>query len=334
MCPTPAAHTLALGDIRMQTTVAVCEFIGVDVSKDTLVSCLYSSGRPGSVLNQRSAIEAWLKGLPAGSAIGMEATSTYHELLADLAYSRGIQVYVLNPKDVHRYAKGVGRRAKTDRVDAALLARYIAHEHTKLHLYRPASPEQRQLQRLLTRRAKLSRNRVSVQQSLQGLPGLKVPLRNLLERFDALITAIDARIGLLVNACPQRQAACRRLRSIKGVGPVVAPALLNTFEQFAFKSADSFVAYTGLDPRPDDSGQRTGRRRLSKHGPSELRRLLYNAAMAAVKSAVWKPLYQHHLNKKLSRTAALIIIARKIARTAWSVYTHNTTFDPIRLQSA
>ena len=317
----------------MQTRLVINTFIGVDVSKASLVTCVHDSSTHCTLGNERSAITAWLKSLPAGSAMGVEATSTYHELLADLAHRLGLLVYVLNPKDVRHYAKGVGMRGKTDRVDAALIARYIAHEHAKLHLYRPASPEQRQLQRLLTRRAKLSRARVSVQQSLQGLPGLKVPLRNLLERFDALIAVIDARIQALVNACPQRQRACQRLRSIKGVGPVVGPALLNTLEHFVFERADSFVAYTGLDPRPDDSGKRTGRRRLSKHGPSELRRLLYNAAMAAVTSSVWKPLYQHYLDKKLSRTEVLVIIARKIARTAWSVYTHNTTFDPQRLTS-
>jgi transposase len=244
-----------------------------------------------------------------------------------------MRVYVLNPKDVRHYAKGVGMRGKTDRVDAALIARYIAHEHTKLHLYRPPTPEQRQLQRLLIRRAKLSRSRASVQQSLHGLCGLKAALRSLLERFDALIALIDARIRVLVDACPQRQAACQRLRSIKGVGPVVGPALLNALERFVFHSADSFVAYTGLDPRPDDSGKRSGPRRLSKHGPSEIRRLAYTAAMAAVTSPAWKPLYQHYLAKGLSRTAALVIIARKIVRTAWSVYTHNTTFDPQRLTS-
>jgi transposase len=317
----------------MQTTVATPPYIGVDVSKDTLVSCVHSSGVRGTLANQRVAIEAWLSRLPAGSRIGMEATGTYHELLADLAQRKGMLVYVLNPKDVRHYAKGVGMRGKTDRVDAALIARYIAHEHAKLHPYRPPTPEQRQLQRLLGRRAKLSRARAGVQQSLHGLPGLKRPLRNLLERFDALIAVIDARIQGLVNACPQRQAACERLRSIKGVGPVVGPALLNPLEHFVFASADSFVAYSGLDPCPDDSGQRSGRRRLSKHGPSELRRLLYNAAMAAVTSPAWKPLYQHYLDKKLARTEALVIIARKIARTAWSVYTHNTTFDPLRLTS-
>lgn len=312
----------------MQTT-----FIGVDVSKQTLVSCIHESTARASLANQRGVIEAWLNRVPAGSAIGMEATSTYHELLADLSYRKGMQVYVLNPKDVHRYAKGVGMRAKTDRVDAALIARYIAREHSKLHRYCPATAEQRQLQRLLTRRAKLSRSRAGVQQSLHGMPGVQGPLRELLKRFDALIAVIDARIALLINACPQRQAANGRLRSIKGVGPVVAPALLNPLERFTFNSADSFVAYTGLDPCADDSGTRHGRRRLSKHGPSELRRLLYNAAMAAVTTAAWKPIYRHYLDHNLSRTAALVIIARKIARTAWSIYTHRTTFDPQRLTS-
>ena len=317
----------------MQTTTAVSTFIGVDVSKETLVTCVHHSGACRTLANQRGAIQAWLKTLPAGSAIGMEATSTYHELLADLAQSAGRPVYVLNPKDVHRYAKGIGVRAKTDRVDAALIARYIEREHSQLHLYCPPSAEQRQLQRLLNRRAKLTRTRSSVQQSLHGLHGLKTPLRQLLERFDALIAMIDARIKLLINACPKRQAANARLRSIKGVGPVVAPALLNPLERFAFASADSFVAYIGFDLRADDSGPRKGRRRLSKHGPSELRRLAYTAAMAAVTSPAWKPLYKHYLAKELSRTAALVIIARKIIRTAWSVYTHNTTFDPQRLTS-
>lgn len=318
----------------MQTTAAVSTFLGVDVSKDTLVSCVHNTGVRGTLANQRGAIQAWLKTLPAGSAIGLEATSTYHELLADLAQRSGLRVYVLNPKDVHRYAKAVGIRAKTDRVDAALIARYIAHEHAKLHGYRPASPAQRELQRLLTRRAKLSRTRASVQQSVHGVPGLNKALGQLLARFDALIALIDARIVLRVKACPQRQAASVRLRSIHGVGPVVAPALLNVLERFAFNRADRFVAYAGLDPRPDDSGKRVGRRRLSKHGPGELRRLLYLAAMAAVCTSAWKPSYQRELAKGLSRTSALVIIARKIARTAWSIYTHNTTFDPKRLTSA
>ena len=81
------------------------------------------------------------------------------------------------------------------------------------------------------------------------------------------------------------------------------------------KSADAFVAFTGLDPRPDDSGQHRGKRRLSKRGPAELRRLLYMAAMSAINTKTWRPLYEHYRAKGLSSTATLVILARRIART-------------------
>lgn len=97
------------------------------------------------------------------------------------------------------------------------------------------------------------------------------------------------------------------------------------------KSADAFVAFTGLDPRPDDSGQHRGKRRISKRGPSELRRLLYVAAMAAKKTRVWKALFEHYQEKGLSGTEAIVILARRIARTAWSMYTYKTDFGPARL---
>ena len=97
------------------------------------------------------------------------------------------------------------------------------------------------------------------------------------------------------------------------------------------KSADTFVAFTGLDPRPDDSGQHRGERRLSKRGPGQLRRLLYLAALSAAKTKPWRALYEHYRAKCLSSTAALVILARRIARTAWSIYTYKTEFDPARL---
>ncbi|MDP3662351.1 MAG: transposase, partial [Nitrosomonas sp.] len=81
----------------------------------------------------------------------------------------------------------------------------------------------------------------------------------------------------------------------------------------------------------NDSGNKIGRRRLSKRGPAELRRLLFNAAMAAAKSKAWKPIYAHYRAQGWSTTAALVIIARKIARAAWSIHHYHSTFDPERI---
>lgn len=108
--------------------------IGVDVAKDAVVvACAAQSFSTHSVTNQRTPLLAWLKSLPTGSRIGLESTGGYHELLADLAHAQGHVVFLLNPLDTKHYARAMGNRAKTDRVDAELIARLIAQEHTPLH---------------------------------------------------------------------------------------------------------------------------------------------------------------------------------------------------------
>jgi transposase len=306
--------------------------IGADVAKDEIVvACAEQSFAPRKIGNTAPALRAWLKTLPASIRIGMESTNTYHELLAELAHKLGFTAYVLNPKDIRHYAKGVGLRAKTDRVDAQLIARFLANEHAKLHPFVPPTPEQRQLDRLLKRRAKLRAIRAALIQSLNGLTGFAVELKALVAKLDVLVERIDTKIHSLIEASAQGREHYARLRRIPSIGPVVGSGVLNSLQRLPFGSADAYVAFCGLDPRPDDSGRKRGRRRLSKRGPSELRRLLYNAAMSASRTKAWRPLYERTLAKGLSRTEALVILARRIARTAWSIYTHKTAFDAQRI---
>ena len=306
--------------------------IGTDVAKDEIVvACSAGSFPVRKLANQRTALLAFLKGLPAGSRIGMESTGIYHELFASLAHQLGFIVYVLNPKDARHYAKGVGMRGKTDRVDAELLARMLSKEHAELHAWVPPTPEQREIDRLIKRRAKLSSLRQALGMSLKGLVGFSTDLKMLKQRFDQVIARIDQRIKELVEANPDRKQHVTHLRTITGFGHVVSAALVNSLERMPLKNADAFVAFTGLDPRPDDSGQHQGKRRLSKRGPSELRRLFNLAALSAIKTKTWRPIYEHYRGKGLSGTAALVILARRIARTAWSMYTYQTEFDPGRL---
>lgn len=309
--------------------------IGVDVSKDYLiVACAQQSFAHTKLANRRAVLFAWLKQLPAGSRIGMEATGSYHELLARLAHRLGLSVYVLNPKDLRHYAKATGQRAKTDRVDAAVVARYVAKEHEHLHSWYPPSAVQRQLQRLMRRRAKLTSARSSMRATLRDVTSLRAHSRALLKHFDALIAKIDAQARELIKADQQREQAFQRLDAIPAVGHAVGIGLLTSLERWALPRADAFVAFIGLDPRPEDSGKKSGRRRLSKRGDPELRRLLYVAAMSASRTRVWAPLYQRALARGLSRIEALVVLARHIARTAWSIYTHRTHFDPQRVQRA
>lgn len=306
--------------------------VGVDVGKDTLVvACAENHFPVHNVPNQRGPLLAWLKSLPSGSRIGLESTGHYHELLADLAQTHGYCVFLLNPRETRHYAKAMGNRAKTDRVDAVLIARLIAQEHTRLRAYMPPTATQRKLDRMIRRRATIVRLKGTLKLTMRNLGGFATELKAVVARLDALLAKMDRTMAAMAAESPHHQAAQHRVETIVGVGPLVGIALTNTLERVPFRTADAFVAFTGFDPRANDSGHRVGRRRLSKRGPAELRRLPYNAAMSAIKTTVWKPIYEQYRTRGWSMTATLVIIARKIARTAWSIHHYHTTFNPERI---
>lgn len=129
-------------------------------------------------------------------------------------------------------------------------------------------------------------------------------------------------------------AAARTLRTMPGVGPVVAAALAACLAEKQFTHPDQFVAYLGLDIRVHSSGRRKGQFGLSKQGDAELRRLLYMAALSASRSArdrTFATRYAREQAKGLSKTAALNAVARKLAKVAWSLVAHNSTYNPTRV---
>ena len=224
-------------------------YFAADVSKRERVIAAYpGAGDVISVTNATVAITAWLDTLPASSVIAMEATGTYHRRLAALAHERGLVVYVINPRDVYYYARAMGARGKTDVTDARLRARYVAHEQAHLHRYVPPSPRSEQRTTLRERRALLVRTRQALKQSLAELPALDVEKHSALNALEALIKAIDRERAPLNGSDPPTTQWVTRLRTISGVGPLVATLLAALFQRFAFRHADALIAYLGLDP--------------------------------------------------------------------------------------
>lgn len=309
------------------------ECFASDVSKRELVIAVYPDEvGVKRIANQDAAISAWLDTLPAGSVIGMEATGTYHRRLADLAYERGFLVYVVNPRDVYYYARGMGARGKTDPSDAKLLARYVAHERAHLHPYVPPTALCERLTTLLERRAVLVRTRQALTQSLADLPALAGEKRNLFEAVAALLCGIDRELAALTSSDASTAKLVTRLKTISGVGPLVASLLCALFKRFAFRHADALIAYLGLDPRPDESGQHRGRRRLSKRGHPEWRRLLVAAAMSAARTKAWRDYVNLQRAKALPATAVHVILARKMLRTAFAMFKNGQEFIPPSVQ--
>lgn len=307
--------------------------LGVDVAQQWLDIHRADQQRDVHIDNTECAIEAYLAQLEGPAAIAIEPTNCFHERFVEAALRAGHTVYLVDPLRLSSYRQAVGQRAKTDLSDAALLARYLRRERQDLHPYRPLAPHQQRLWRLLKRRATLVQATTQLTQSLTEMGRLQRSVQAALRHLRHLTALIDkelTRLAQQLNLTPE----LRRLRPVPGIGPLNALALSAAFHRGRFKSADAFIAFLGLDVRVRDTGRFRGRRKLTKRGEPEMRRLLYNAAMAGCAMPLWRPYYQRLLRRGLSTTAALVALARKLARLAFALLRDHTEFDPSKLKTA
>ena len=303
-------------------------FIGVDVASKHLDAAVHGAGGLKRLANSAPAISTWLDTLPAGSTIALESTGRHHQTLATSAHARGFVVYVLNPRDVRHYARAMGMRGKTDRLDARILARYVAHEHHELRRWEPQPCEQQALDELIRRRATVVKSQQALRMSASDSPAFKAMIKPTMMAFDKLLAELDKQIAAVAAALSADTQQFESIISVPGIGLLSGSALLGLFRRLQTRGADAVIAFLGLDPRPMDSGQKTGLRRLSKRGPAEWRRLLFNAAMAASRTKAWNPHYERERAKGLPRTAALNVLARKLVRVAFALFKTNSRFDP------
>src|SRR5690606_8607772 len=146
---------------------------GVDVAKAELVIWDDESAELIAIPNTKAAIKKWLKGLSGAMSVAIEATNIYHVLFTDLAFEFGHTIYVVDGYALSHYRKGVNVRAKTDAIDAQLLARYLKNEGQDLTPWAPPPAIYRQLLSLFRRRAGLVQARTSLTQGWANEPLLK-----------------------------------------------------------------------------------------------------------------------------------------------------------------
>lgn len=306
------------------------EIHGVDVAKDEVVVAAHGNSQIRALVNRKSVLDTWLATLPKGSIVAMESTGIYHQLLAQRAHHAGMRVYVLNARDVHFYAKAMGARGKTDRVDAALIARYAAEHHAKLHAWQPGNSAHRRVEELLGRRATMVTKRESLRQAFKGDNDLAGELKKLDESFEQFLAALDSRVDTLIAADDELATGRKRIASVTGFGPLGSALLTVLFARIPFANVDAVVAYSGLDPRPNDSGNKRGTRQLSKRGPAHLRRQLYLCGFSASHSKALKPLYQSLRAKGFATTEAFVILGRKLLRATFAVWKTGQQWDPAK----
>jgi len=296
--------------------------LGIDVSKDELVICDWDTEAISTLENQTSAIKAWLKSLYGPVRIAIEPTSHYHLEMVEQAHQFGFEVYLVNPRQLSHYRVAVGQRNKTDPADAWLLARYLAREAGSLRPFKPLCAKAQRLWSLLKRRAAVTKARSQLDQSFRGIT---LSTKALSSEIQRLLNRIDTQLQALVRALGWRT-DYQRCLTIPGIGPLNAVALVCVFHRGAFAGSDAFVAFIGFDVRLRESGKYKGRRKLTKCGEAEIRRLLFCAAQGAKSYRLFDDYYQKQLEKGLSRIAAKVVLARKLARIAFTLLANQQSF--------
>lgn len=316
--------------------------LGIDVGKDALELALLG---PGERLRIRSlpndaaghqALLAWLDRLGAAHMAVhacLEASGGYEDVAALLLHAAGLTVSVVNPRQTKAYADAQLRRSKTDRADAALLARFCRRERPQP--WEPPSEEARKLQRLTRALDALKRDRDRTRHRHGRSDGpAREAFEAVLDAYAAQVAALEVAIETHVSAHPALARQRELLVSIPGVGPLTAAVVLAELGDLSrFESARQAAAYAGLVPSHHESGSSVRRKpRLSKVGNGRLRRALYFPALSAMRhNAAVRVFAEHLLERGKAKMAVVGASMRKLLHIClhicYGVLTSGRPFD-------
>ena len=287
-------------------------FTGIDVSKAWLDVAGRPDPAPRRIPNDPGGIAELAADLRrlAPSLVVLEATGGLELPLVAALQVAGLPVAVVNPRQVRDFAKATGQRAKTDRLDAALLARFA--EAIRPTPAAVVPDDVRHLDALLPRRNQLIGMRVMETNRLDRLTDREV--RAEVKRHVAWLTRAidraDAALTAAVKASPVWRTKDALLQSIPGVGPVATQTLLAGLPELGTTTGSRLAALVGLAPFADDSGSRQGGRHI-RGGRAPVRRALYLAALSAV---VHNPAMRAFKDRLAARGKRAKVILTAVAR--------------------
>ncbi|WP_114311594.1 IS110 family transposase [Thermus caldifontis] len=299
-------------------------FVGVDVGSRWLDVALGPEGEVLRVANP-AGIPDLLQRLPSGAVVGLEGTGTYYRPLAYALYRAGFHVVVLNPFAVKSYSRSLLRRAKTDRADARLIARFVAERWQQLPPYYPSEDSLVLLGVLVRLWDSLTSDYVGMLNRLHAweyvVPGLADLLRDIPAGVEGLRRRVLREALQVVGSDDLLSSWVESLMSLPGIGQVLAIRILAySGDLRRFRSARAYAAFTGLTPRIVQSGVMPQSSRISRFGPPGLRGAYYMAAVAAYRSSsLHRSFVEALMARGKPKKVALVALANRLARAAWVV---------------
>lgn len=290
-------------------------FVGIDVSKDHLDVHLLPDDKSWRLANDETGCAELGERLTALSGpvlVVMEATNVFWRLAATRLASAGLSAAVVNPRQVRDFARATGQLAKTDAIDAHVLALFAQRIEPPV---RALPSEQCQVAaELLSRRAQLMGMRVAEKNRLSTARAAKVrkDITATIAFLEKRIAALDGEIDQWLESTPIDQSRVNLLKSFAGIGAHTAKSLLITLPELGSLSSKQIGALAGLAPFARDSGNKRGQRQI-RGGRSTVRAALYMPAITAIRcNAVIRALYQRLIDAGKHHYVAITACMRKM----------------------
>lgn len=290
-------------------------FVGIDVGKSHLDIHLHPEGRHWRVEHTPAGLSQLAARLTAAEPqlIVMEASGGYERICADSLAAAGLAVAIVNPRLVRRFAGSLGKLAKTDKIDAGIIARFAAFARPEAR--HTPDPQHAKLAALATRRRQIVAMIVKEKQRADPghvhpdvLPDIQRHLRSL----ETEQASLDTRIDTIIAAHPLWSRIAAALQAEKGVGPQTANTIITYLPQIGTLNRREAAALAGLAPINRDSGAHRGRR-FVQGGRQQLKTALYMAALSAARHhPTLSTFYQSLRNAGKAPKSALIAVARKL----------------------
>ena len=288
--------------------------VGIDVSKDRLDVHLRPTSEVFAVPRDGAGLATLCDRLKARTPalVALEATGGYETVVAAALAGAGLPVVVVNPGQVRSFARALGKRAKTDPIDAAVIAHFAEATAPEL---RPLPDEATQmLADLVARRRQIVEMMGSERQRLRRmtLPRVRRSIERLIRALETELADLDHDIDDAVRGSPAWREAEDLLSSVPGVGPVVSRSLLAELPELGHLDRKKVAALAGLAPFTRQSGTWKGRSFIGG-GRTTVRTVLFMAALVATRhNPVLKAFYQHLLQAGKPKMLALLAVARRL----------------------
>ena len=261
---------------------SITSFVGIDVAKESLDLCIMPSETRKSFTYDDNGIQQILKTLPEPETclIVLEATGGYQRrIVADLV-DAGHFVSVVNPRNVYHFGKALGNLAKTDRIDARIIA--LFGQQLRPRTVAPNHEKQDELQQLVTRRRQLIdlRTAESNRQEQMTSKSVRKSLRKVITLLKKQIDGIEKEIADLLDSDDEFKSKGNVMKSVPGVGDVTATSLLTELPELGLLNRQEIASLVGVAPFNHDSGKYRGKRSIYG-GRASIRGVLYMAALTA-----------------------------------------------------